>query len=574
MPLDGIFLHHLTHELQTCVGCRADKIHQPTRDELVLLLRSAEFTGKLLISTRSGSARVHVTSVSFDNPTEPPAFCKLLRRHLSSAKITEITQDGLDRLLILRFMTYNEMGDTIFPYLVVELITGRANLVLCDQNGKILDALHRSDIESGTRLIQPGATYTPPERVEKLNPFIASAEELIAEAEASGRAVGAAFTAAADGVSPLVSREIAAAAGLDFDMPFSEISAEQKKALCSAVNSFKERLSSPCATMLTDKDGTPKDFCYMPIAQYGELYNLTFADNFSSLLDGFYLDRDRSARIKALARDVLKTVTNARNRTERKLAYRTADLEKCKNREQLRIFGELLKANLYSIEKGATVARVQNYYDENLAYVEIPLDPALSPAANAAKYFKDYKKTYTAQQTLSSLIEEDRKELLYLDSVLDSLSRCTDAAGLSEIKEELYEAGYLRRNARQKARPTSTRPKEFTSPGGFRILVGKNNRENDLITTKLASKQDLWFHTKNFPGSHVILITEGKTPGNDDLLFAASLAAAHSKAADSDKVPVDYTEVKNVKKPTGAKPGMVIYTSNRTIYAKPCKFPL
>ncbi len=560
MPLDGIFLHHLTNELQTCVGCRADKIHQPTRDELVLLLRSADFTGKLLLSTRSGSARVHVTSATFDNPAEPPAFCKLLRRHLSSAKITEITHDGLDRVLTLRFMTYNEMGDTIFPCLIVELITGRANIILCDEKGRILDALHRSDMESGSRLIQPGATYTPPEKACKLNPFTASSEEILTAVHSSDRPLSGAFTAAVDGVSPLVSRELAVLS--------------EKDSPLAALNLFKNSLSAPVPTLLKEQNGSPKDFSYMPILQYGQLYTALNVDSFSGLLDEFYMERDRAARVKTLAQDVLKTVTNAKSRIERKLSYRLADLEKCKNREQLRIFGELLKANLYALPKGASVARVQNYYDENMEYVDIPLDPALSPSANAAKYFKDYKKTYTAEQTLTRLIEEDKKELIYLDSVLDSLSRCSCAAELSEIKEELFEAGYLRRNAHQKKRPSVSKPKEFTSPDGFKIFVGKNNRENDLLTTKTASKQDLWFHTKNIPGSHVILFTEGKIPSDADLLFAASLAAAHSKAADSDKVPVDFTEIKNVKKPVGAKPGMVIYTTNRTIYAKPYKFSL
>lgn len=569
MPLDGLFLHHLTNELQKCVGCRADKIHQPTRDELVLLLRSAAFTGKLLISTRSGSARLHITEGSFDNPAEPPSFCKLLRRHLSSAKITAVEQNGLDRTVIIRFMTYNEMGDTIYPFLAVELITGRANVVLCEENGRIMDALHRSDIESSARLIQPGAKYTFPPKEEKANPLTETAEFLARKVEASGRPLSSAFTAAVDGVSPLVSRELAALCGLDPDLPPDS---DGFVALAVALKRFKEQLSAPLPTIMKDKDGEFKDFSYMKISQYGEELTCSHEESFSKLLDRFFAGRDTAARMKAAAVDLFRGLNNARNRNLRKTEFRRADLAKCENREQLRIFGELLKANIYAVPKGAESVRVQNYYDENLGFVDIPLDPALSPANNAAKYFKDYKKTYTAEQTLTELIEKDQKELVYIDSVLDALTRAKTASELSVIRDELTDTGYISaKNDRRRKTETKAEPKEFTSANGFRVLVGRNNRENDLLTTKTAAKTDLWFHTKNIPGSHVILFTEGREPEPEDLLFAASLAAGHSKAADSDNVPVDFTEVKNVKKPSGARPGMVIYTTNKTIYAKPYK---
>ena len=251
------------------------------------------------------------------------------------------------------------------------------------------------------------------------------------------------------------------------------------------------------------------------------------------------------------------------------MAGRRDDLERCKNRENLRIYGELLKANLYLAEKGAQTLRVQNYYDENMSYIDIPLDPALSPALNAAKYFKDYKKSHTAEQTLLELLEKDEVELLYIESVLDALSRAESSADLEAIRDELAQGGYIARKGGRKARPNATKPKEFLSPTGFRVLVGKNNTENDLLTTKIAEKRDVWFHTKNIPGSHVIVITEGKPLDDETILFAATLAATFSKAADSDKVAVDFTEVKNVKKPNGAKPGMVIYLTNKTVFVRP-----
>ena len=285
MPLDGIFLHHLTQELNMCVGARADKIHQPSRDELVLLMRSASFTGKLLISLRSGSGRIAVTTASFDNPADPPGFCKLLRKHLSAAKVVEISQADFERIVIIRFMSYNEMGDVIYPYLAVELITGRENLVLCGEDGRILDALRRSDIESSARLLLPGAKYTLPEAQNKLNPETSSPEELSRAVLSSVKPLAAAFTDTIAGVSPLISRELASKVGDDIDIPVSDADSER---LLSVLQEFKDGFSSAAPFMLKDENGAPKDFSFMPVTQYGESFSFQKFDSFSSLLEGFY----------------------------------------------------------------------------------------------------------------------------------------------------------------------------------------------------------------------------------------------------------------------------------------------
>ena len=566
MPLDAIFLHHLVDELNILVGARADKIHQPSRDELVLLLRSAAFTGKLLISLRSGSARIGITDASFDNPADPPSFCKLLRRHLSSAKITELYQSDLNRTIIIKFMTYNEMGDVIYPFLSVELITGRENLILCSEDGKILDALRRSDIENSSRLLLPGAKYILPPVQAKINPFSASEEELCDAVLASPKPLCLAFCDAILGVSPLVSRELALK--VCFDTDIAPVSAD-KTALLSALRWFKQSLLSPSPHILKTADGKPKDFSYIKISQYGSEAESIEVNGFCALLDEFFKKKDKEKRIGALSADMNRVLTSAKNRALRRMTGRKAELEKSKDRETFRIYGELLKANLYATKKGAEVARVQNYYDESLSFVDIPLDPALSPAANAAKYFKEYKQSHTAEQTLTELVLKDEKEIIYIETVLDSLSRAQTAAELQEIREELYDVGYLINRTKRKSRPAVSKPREFITETGFKVFVGRNNRENDFLTTKFAEKRDLWFHTKNIPGSHVILVTEGKEVDDESLLFAAQVAATFSKAAESDNVPVDFTEVKNVKKPTGAKPGMVIYATNKTIYAKP-----
>ena len=556
MALDGIFLSLLIEELKKAEKCHIEKIHQPSKNELVFFLRSPSFKGALIVSTRPSAARLHFTSSTPDNPAEPPNFCKLLRKHLSGAVIEEISQDGLDRTVIFRLSAYNELSDKVYPRLIIELFTGQANVILCDEKGKILDALHRSDMESSARLIQPGATFVPKEKQDKLNPFTASIEDLEKKLTQTRKPLSDAFTLALEGVSPLVSRELALK--------------EELSSAKEVLNDFKKRNFAPFVLVDT-KLGEPKDFSFIPITQYGPDYKSERKESFSSLLDEFYTKKENAARLKAKAQDVTKLLNNLKGRIQRKTAHRLSDLEKCKNREELRIFGELIKANLYAIEKGASFCVVQNYYDEDLKEIKIPLNPTISPSQNAAKYFKDYKKTYNAEQTLTKLVEEDKKELLYIESVLDNLSRISSMADLEEIRTELTLSGYLRRNPKQKQKSFKAAPKKYISESGFEIFVGKNNRENDFLTLKFADKTDVWLHTKNIPGSHTVIITKGKEADEETLVFAASLAAANSKAANSDKVPVDYTFIKHVKKPNGAKAGMVIYTNNKTLYVTPLK---
>ncbi len=566
MALDGIFLRLLCADAESLALCRIEKIYQPSRDELVLVLRSASKNGKLLISAKSGFSRFQLVEETPDNPAEPPTFCKLLRKYIGGAKIVSFEQQGLDRTVFIRLSCYNEMGDNVHPYLAVELFSNRSNIILCDENDRIIDAIHRSDIESGSRLIQPGARYIPLEPQNKLDPFVTSADALADAVISSGRALSSAFTAAIDGVSPLISRELAELSGLDPDI-CPEIS--DKANLSSVLSEFKAIIEGGHRPTLVSIDGEIRDFTYMNISQYGTSSTLSYCENYNSLLSEFYTLRDRAARLKAGSSDILRLLTNIRSRIERRLSSRLSELEKSRDREHLRVYGELLKANLYAVEKGADYVEVENYYDENLSLIKIPLDPTLSPAAMAGKYFKDYKKSHTAEQTLSKLIEEDKAELIYIDSVLDSLARAENAKDLSEIRDELAEAGYILRLGRQKkSQPLST-PKEYRDENGFRILVGRNNRENDMLTLKTAGKEDIWLHTKDIAGSHVIIFTEGKEVPEETIIFAARLAAKNSKAADSSNVPVDCTKVRYVKKPSGAKPGMVIYTHNRTLYVTP-----
>lgn len=558
MAFDGAFLYKTISELRQGIDCHVDKIYQPTKDELVFLLRKKGFVKKLFISVKQGSARIHFTENKYENPAVPPNFCMLLRKYLSAARLIDITQPNFERIAELSFSATNELGDIILIKLICEFISGSANVILVQQNGRIIDALRRSDVETAKRLILSGAAYEYPPSLQKKSPFCDNIENLcrdIALKEDISKQLLNTF----DGFSPLVCREIEYKAKLK--------DGNLTNALKDVVNDIK---SGTNPVIILKPDGSPLEFSYTDIGQYGSDYKIKKFEDFSSLLDAFYTARDNFARIQSAAHDIIKLVTNLKNRTEKKLALRLCELKNCENRDTLRIYGELLKANLHKIKAGSRFAEVENYYDENLALIRIPLNPALSPSKNADKYFKDYKKTYTAEQTLMGLTENDKNELIYFDSVLDSIFRAETLAELSEIKDELCEAGYIKRtSAPKKAKPKTDNLRQYTSEEGFKILVGKNNTQNDLITTRLAGKNDMWFHVKNIAGSHVVVFSNGEPLSDATVLQAATLAAKNSKAATSSKVPVDYTPVKYVKKPAGAKPGMVIYTTNKTVFVTP-----
>ena len=548
MAFDGAFLHKITQELSVAIGCHVDKIYQPSRDELVLTLRKKGFAERLLITAKSGNARLHFTANKYENPENPPMFCMLMRKYLNAARLVDIMQPNLERVAVLTFSSSNEMGDIVEIKLVCELIGNKANIILVNENGRIIDSLRHSDIESGGRLILPNAVYEFPEAQDKLNPLTTELSVIIKKAEETS------YLKTVDGFSPLICREI-------------EESENPKDRFAQILNDLK---TADNPVLILDNNNLPFDFTFTDIKQYGSSFKTEKFESFSALLDGFYTKKENVSRINSSAKDIIKLINNLKNRTEKKISLRLLDLEKCKNRETLRVYGELIKANLYSIKNGSEFAEVVNYYDSELKTVKIPLNPAISPSANANKYFKDYKKSYTAEQTLTALIEKDRKELEYFDAVSDSINRSSTLSDLQEIREELEETGYIKRTKDKRKKGNSNSAfKEYTSEEGYRILVGKNNKQNDLITTQIASKLDLWFHTKDIAGSHVLVMSGGKEVSDQTVLQAATLAAKNSKAAASSKVAVDYTPIKFVKKPNGAKPGMVIYTTNKTIFVNP-----
>lgn len=568
MAFDGGFLHTVVSQLQSAIDCHIDKIYQPSRDELVLLLRKKGFVKKLLISARNGASRIQFTDCKYENPETPPMFCMLARKIFSASRLVGVKQIGLERVVELTFDAANEMGDRIAPKIVCELIGNSANIVLVGDDGKIYDAVHRSNIERSERLIQPGAVYTYPPSQNKLDLLTSGADAVTERALSMGdTTLSTALLRSADGLSPLVCREIAIAAYGD-DVHITEIN--DTSHLVNQLEKIKNFLLYPQLTILYKADGTPADYCWFDVTQYGSLYTKKQFEGASELLDAFYSEREAAERIHRQSADIIKLVGNLINRANRRLASRLRELEQNRNREDLRIFGELIKANIHMISTGSTVARVQNFYDENLSEVEIPLDPSLNAASNAARYFKEYKKSCAAVQSLTALTENDRREIDYLESVFESIERCKTFADISEIREELAVGGFIKRTAiksrRKKPQPIFD---EYQSIEGFRIIVGKNNLQNDYITTVMAAKNDMWFHTKSIHGSHVIVMCGGRPLSDETVLFAARLAAENSKASGSSNVPVDYTPVKYVKKPSGAKPGMVIYTTNKTVFVTP-----
>ena len=564
MPLDALCLTAVAGEVRAAVqGGKIDKIYQPTRDEVVLYIRGPAGNVRLLLSANPGHPRAHLTERNRENPEQPPMFCMLLRKHLQGARILELNQPPLERILDFRLETLDELGDRVERRLVLEAMGRSANLLLLDGEGRIVDCTRRvdGDLARGQRQLLPGLFYRQPPAVDKLNPFTLSPEELrLVLSNPLGKAWDKLLLDSFTGLSPLVARELAFRAGGDSEKLAAEL---EKLGKAVEENHF--------TAYLLVREGKPVDFTFLPVLQYGPETESIPRESFSALLDDFFSDRESAERVRQRGQDLVKSVTSARDRTARKLGNQARELEATKNRERLRELGDILTSNLHLMEKGMSTFRTMDFYDPEGGEVDIPLDPLLTPQQNAAKYYKEYNKAKTAEEMLTIQIEKGEKELEYLNSVLENIALAEGEKDLQEIRQELTETGYLRRpkTAAKRAKRVSGRPMEFRSSAGLRISVGKNNSQNDLLTTKLAYKSDIWLHTQKIHGSHVILWLEGGEADAQSLTEAAQLAAYFSQARDGSKVPVDYTPVKYVKKPAGARPGMVVYTTYQTAVVEP-----
>lgn len=573
MALDGAFLHIVKKELGHLIGGRVDKISQPSREEVVIAFRTHGGNCKLLISASAGSARVHITKKSIENPKVPPMFCMLLRKHLGNGRLLDIRQDGLERILYFDFEAMNELGDMVKVTLAVEIMGRCSNLVIINADGKIIDSIKRVDAEmSRERMVLPGMTYTYPPRDNRLDFRNCTAEDIVNAAEQLPDCdLSKALIKIFEGLSPIVAREWVYYAAQGNDAVKSELQGELLERLAFVINqTARECDENRCTfTVVKDKEGLLKDFSFIPINQYVGLMDTKELDSACDLLDYFYSERDSISRMKQRSQDMYKLLLNATDRISRRLANQRIELKESENREEFKLKGDLISANLYRVEKGMSSVRVENFYDEACPEIEIKLDPRLTPSQNMQHYYAEYRKADTAEKILTEQIAKGEEELAYIDSVFDALTRTNGEDEVNELRMELAEQGYIRAAKLKGKPPKSHPPLEFKSPEGFTILVGRNNKQNDMLTTKLAEKSDIWLHTKNITGSHVIIRAGGQEVPDDTIIYAARLAAFHSKAKNSSQVPVDYVPVKFVKKPSGSKPGMVIFTNNRTLYVTP-----
>lgn len=575
MAFDAAAVRALTAELsEKLTGGRIDKIYQPERDEITIGVRTYDAAYKLVLSASSAHPRAHLTCGSKKNPQTAPLFCMLLRKHIGSGKITSITQDGFERVIRISVESYDEMGDLTTKYLITEIMGRHSNIILTDCDMRIIDCIKHVDFTvSSVRQLLPGLYYesVPPQDKIQLTDIKETAEiDFSAPVKTCDRAI----LDAVAGISPMTAREIVYRAFKRTDVKCSELTDSGKNKLRYELWRLAKKVNDgdfePCM-LVSAKTGALMDFSVIPIEQYESVARVIPYDNVSALLDDFYTTRDMHERMRQKSADLKKLLTNNIERVSKKISILTKTIKSSEDRDKYKIYGDLIMANLYAIEQGQTSCEVTNYYDESAPTVAITLDPAFSPSENAQKYYKKYNKAKTAGIEAAKQIESARFDLEYLESTLSSVENAESDSDLSAIRHELIAEGYIpRRQIIKKQKQQKQSPMHFISRDGFDIYVGKNNTQNDYLTLKFANSSDLWFHTKKIHGSHAIIkLGIDKEVPDTTIREAAEIAAYYSKARASSQVPVDYTTVKNVKKPNGAKPGMVIYDSYNTIYVTP-----
>ena len=566
MAFDAFYLSCVLKELQALGDARVDKIHQPSRDTVILHLKGRDTREKLLINPNPAAPRLHLTQANPENPAQPPMFCMLLRKHLLGGRLVGVSQPAMERAAVLTFQCTDEMGDRVEKRLVAELMGRTCNLYLLSPEGRIIDCLRRIGLdETSHRPALPGLNYIPPEPVEKHNPLDMTREDYEAILSRPGADLLAQrLMDEVGGLSPLVCREAALFAAGDTDARVQELpgSAAEKLELF-----FSQQLRHPTPSYYAAPDGTPKQFAFCTIRQYGSCQE---ADSFSGLLDRFYTLRDQKDSMRQKSQAVRKTVSNLCQRLKRKQALQEKELTATYDRERLRQLGDIVTANLHRITRGQTMLEAEDFYDEEMKLTQIPLSPLLSPQQNAAKFYKDYTRMKNAEKELTRQLELGREELASLESVLEELNRAATDQELEEIRQELRSGGYLKQETgKSRMKQAKLPPMRFESTQGYPIYVGRNNRQNDELTFKLARKDDLWLHASKVHGSHVIISCGGTTPPDDTVTQAAQLAAYYSESTGGQNIPVDVTPVKQVKKVPSAKPGMVIYHTYRTVIANP-----
>ncbi len=575
MAFDGAFLHIISNEVsQEILGSRIDKIYQPSRNEIVLAVRAKGTNFKLLLSADPSCPRMHFTEADLDNPASPPMFCMLLRKHIGNAKILGIKQQGLERIVTLELETRNEFGDVIVVSLVVEIMGRHSNIILVNEVGKVIDSIKRvDDSVSSLRRILPGVTYESAPNQDKLSLVNTDAEDIVKYIveNASKYPLSKGLLNCIEGVSPLICREISFLVAKNEDTIIEDLNEEQISRLKFYIKAFRTSLESPATpTMILDKNRKPVEFYFSNITQYTDSAITKKYDTLSQLLDDFYRQKGTVSRMNQKSHDLLRFLVNTSDKISRKLENQRKELLECAGRDILRVYGDLINANLYRLQKGDRVAELENFYDHEMPVVKIKLDPMLTPSQNAQKYYKEYKKADTAEKMLKNLIVKGEAELAYIDTVFDVLTRATTEAEISAIRAELTDGGYLKPNKNSKQKLQKLSYLRYKSSDGYTILCGRNNIQNDRLTFKESEKNDMWFHTQKIPGSHTVILAEFSDEIPDATIEeAAMIAAYNSKARNSSKVAVDYTLIRNIKKPNGSKPGFVVYDTYYTMLITP-----
>ena len=549
---------------------KIEKVLQPRNDEIDLVIHSGKKSGRLVFNVGPNAPRLQLTDIAKENPLKAPMFCMFLRKHLTGGRIISVAQPGFDRIAEFTVSCYDEMGFPTTKKLVCEIMGKYANLIVLDGEDKIVTALKIVDFSASTvRQVLPGLKYKIPEKPDKLEPTVINREIFFEKLAAfSKERSGEKFiTSTYSGIATQIAHELVYRATGKIDVPLMEIDGERFFEVFSTWQKLLiDEKYSP--TVAYDGSGKPIDYSYMDISYLGGAQIKKF-DSLRELFDAYFAERDRLERIHQRAHDLITLLSNARSRTERKLAIQRESLIDSEKGEEYKKYGDLITANIYRLERGMESFVALDYYDESCPEIEIKLDPRLDPSKNAQKMYKLYNKCKTAKEVLTEQIAIWEKELVYLESVKAFLDRAESEQDLIDLRDELYSSGYASKMRGYKPqKKIKLRPMQYKTSGGYPLLVGRNNLQNDELTFRTAEKDDIWFHVKDIPGSHVIMVTAGEEPSERDYTEAAELAAFYSKAT-GDLVAVDYTKVKNIKKPQGAKPGYVIYKTNYTAYVRP-----
>lgn len=578
MAFDAGMLACVIHELKNeSLGARVEKVYQPQADEIVIQIRSREGGRRLLINAGSNNPRIGFSFTPKENPPVPPMFCLLLRKHLSGAKLSVVEQEGFERVVRMEFETRDELGFACRRMLYAEIMGKYSNLIFTDGEGRVMGALKTVDFTtSSLRQVLPGMRYELPPAQDKRDPLDIDADEfraLYADAP-QDKGCDKWITATFRGISSTVAREMVFCATRHTDTPPRYCSWDLLYREFSRVMDII-RTGAYTPTLISEGD-RPVEYAFLPLTQYGRTQELTAKpfDSAGAMLDAFFDNRDREQRVRQRASDVLHILTNTEQRLRKKMELQRGELAACEQGELFKKQGDLITANLYRLQRGMKQAVLTDYEDwhEDGSYGEVivELDERLGPAANAQRLYKKYNKAKNARVMLTEQLQRGEEELNYIYTVFDALAHAENAADLAEIRDELYRSGYASR-MKSYTRPKAATPTvaRFVTDGGYTVLCGKNNVQNEYITHRLAEKTDYWFHVKGQPGSHVLMVCHGEEPGERDFTQAAEIAAFYSKAEGAPNTAVDYTFARHVKKPAGGKPGLVIYHTNWTAYVSP-----